>query len=177
MDKIFLIIIFLFPLGYLLYIIILYKKTKVPYVVTPKKYIPIILENLKVKPETIIFDLGCGKGSFLFAASRLKPKKLVGYELSPLHAWYARIKNKLLGKKIEIYRKDFFTADISQADIIYLFLVPAMVEKIWKKIKKEAKVGTQVVILSDKLSGVECEKIIKTNPKKAHSSKIYFYKI
>ena len=177
MGKILLIILFLLLPSYILYLIILYLKTKVPYVLTPKKYFPIIFKNLEINSETIIYDLGCGNGDFLFAAEKLGPKKLVGFELSPWHFLLGKIKAKILKSKAEIYLKDFFKVDISQADIIYLFLVESMVIKLWPKIKKEAKPGATVAILSNSIPGVEYAKIIKTNINKNSKSRLYIYKI
>ncbi len=177
MPKIFLIALFSIPIVYLIYFVVILARTKVPYVVTPKEYLPIILKNSNINSASIIYDLGCGQGDFLFAAEKYGPKKIVGFELSPLHAWYAQLKAKIKKSKIKIYRQDFFQADISRANIIYLFLVPKIVAEVWDKIKKEAKPGTQVVILSDKIPGVECAKVVKTRPDAEHSTKIYFYRV
>ena len=176
MNKIFILFIFLLPPLYLLYSIFVYFKTKVPYVATPKKYFSIIFENMNITPESVVYELGCGKGDFLFAAEKFSPKKLIGFELSFLHLWYVKIKSKILKSKVKVYCKDFFKADIGGADIIYIFLVKPVVIKLWKKIEKEAKSGALIVVLSDKIPGVECEKIVKTNPGKEKSSNLYIYK-
>lgn len=176
MNKIFIYFIFLLPPLYLLYLILVYFKTKVPHVATPKKYFPVIFENINITGQSVIYDLGCGNANFLFAAEKFSPKELIGFELSPLHSSYAKIKAKILKSKIKIYRKDFFKADIGSADIIYVFLVKPVVIKLWEKIKKEAKQGALIIVLSDKIPGVECEKIVKTNPRKEKGSHIYIYK-
>lgn len=177
MNKTLLILLYSLPFAYLLYIIAVYFRTRVPYVVTPKKYFPIIFQNIKITPETVVFDLGCGKGDFLFACEKFKPKKLVGYELSPLHALYAKVKARLKRSRVEIFCKDFYTADISQADIIYLFLVPKIVNSVWQKIKKQAKMGALVLTLADAIEGETPIKIFKLNPQKEKSSKMFVYQI
>lgn len=149
MSHAILIILFTLPPAYFVYLISVYIRTHVPYVVTPRKHLPLIMEHLGITPDSIIYDLGCGKGDVLFAAEKFHPKKLVGFELSPLHAWYAQTKSWFLKSKVQIYRRDFFTADISDADIIYLFLVQSVVEKIWVKLQKETKPGTKVVVLAN----------------------------
>ena len=106
---------------YLIYSIIVYFRTKVPYIVTPRKYFSVIFQHLNITPQTIIYDLGCGTGDFLFAAEKHNPKKLFGFELSPLHAWYGIIKAKILKSKANIHCQDFLKADIQEVDIIYLF--------------------------------------------------------
>lgn len=133
------------------------------------------MKQLNITPNSIIYDLGCGKGDILFAAEKFQPKKLIGYELSPLHAWYAHIKSKILKSRVKIYRKDFFSADISDATIIYLFLVQSAVEKIWIKIKQEAKPGTKVVVLANTIPDHNAEHIDtnKNNPSETGGLFIY----
>lgn len=159
MSRAILIILFILPPAYFVYLVSIYIRTRVPYVVTPRKRLPLIMEHLHITPNTVMYDLGCGKGDVLFAAEKFHPKKLVGFELSPLHAWYAQIKAKILDSEVQIYRRDFFTADISDADIIYLFLVQSMVEKIWVKIQKEAKPGAKVVVLANTIPLANAEHI------------------
>jgi len=155
MYRIIIIFFFLLPPAYLLYLVFLYLRTHVPYVVTPKNRLRLIVKNMPITQESVVYDLGCGKGDVLFALEKLHPKKLIGFELSPFHVWYANAKAKLLKSKVHLYRQDFFTANIAEADIIYIFLVQSIVEKLWVKIQKEAKPGTQVIILSNKIPGIE----------------------
>ena len=177
MYKIYLIILFLLPPLYLLYFIAMYLRTKVPYVATPKRYFSLIFKNINITPRTIIYELGCGKGDFLFAAEKFNPQELVGFELSPLHAFWGKIKAKGLKSKVKILCQNFFKANIQEADIIYLFLVKPVLLKVWQKLREEAKKGAIVIILSDAIPGVSYKKMIDTNPDKKKSSKIYIYQL
>ncbi|OGH77527.1 MAG: hypothetical protein A3G08_01295 [Candidatus Magasanikbacteria bacterium RIFCSPLOWO2_12_FULL_47_9b] len=155
MSRILLIALFLLPPAYLFYLIFLYFFTHVPYVATPKKRLVSLMEHMAITKETIIYDLGSGKGDVLFAAEQFHPKKLIGYELSPLHVWYTRFKAWMRQSNVRVYRQNFFTANIGEADIIYLFLVQSVVEKMWKKIQKEAKPGATIVVLSNTIPNQE----------------------
>lgn len=170
-------ILYLLPPLYLFYLIIIYFVTKVPYAGTPESYYDTIFKNVKITSKTKIYELGCGKGKFLFEAEkRFHPAELVGYDLSPLHIIYDKIKALLRGSKAKFYLKDFFKADLRKADLIYLFLTPKAVKKIWPQIKKQTKKGSRVIILSDGLPGVKYEKIIKLHPRIDHEAKLYIYK-
>jgi SAM-dependent methyltransferase len=151
--------------------------TKVPIVLTNKKYFPIIFTEVPVSEGSIVYELGCGLADFLFFAEKYNPKKLIGYELSPLHVVLANLKAKILGSRVKVYWQDFFKADISEADYIYLFLVPKIVERVWLKIVKEAKKGAFVLILSDKLSHEKPYKVFKTQPNNSKSSLVYVYQV
>jgi len=171
------IILYLLPPLYLFYLIVIYFVTKVPYATTPQEYYNTIFKNIKITKKTKVYELGCGKGKFLFEADKkFHPAELVGYDLSPLHIFYDKVKAKILKSKIKFYLQDFFKADLRKADLIYLFLTPRSVKQIWPKIKKETKKGARVVILSDGLPGVKYEKIIDMRPGKDHNSKLYIYK-
>ena len=170
-------IIFSIPILYFVYLVALYSRAKVPFVTTEKYYVPKIFNKIKITEQTILFDLGSGKGDFLFAAEKYNPKELIGYELSPLHVLYSRIKAKLCGSKIKFIQKDFFTADISKANIIYLFLVEAVVAKTWVKIKKECRPGTLVIVLGDKIKDENEIKTIILQPDNPKAGKIRVYQV
>ncbi|XOU94698.1 MAG: methyltransferase [Candidatus Kerfeldbacteria bacterium] len=175
--KTFTYIIFILPILYLIYLLFLYSRVKVPFVIIDKKYVVKIFDKVKISDQTIIYDLGSGKGDFLFATEKFNPKELVGYELSSLHVLFSKIKAKLIGSKIKFIRKDFFSANISNADMIYLFLIESVVAKIWEKIKKECKTGTKVIVLGDKIENEKEIQIIDLDPGNTKSSKVRVYQV
>ena len=170
-----LIFIALLPLFYLFYLIYVYTITDVPYVRTPKKYLPVITKALNIDSKSVILDLGCGKGDFLFMAEKLKPRTLIGYDLSIFHIIIARLKAKLKGSQVKYYYKNFFDVNLSQADIIYIYLVSSVIKKLWPKIKKECRPGTKIAILSNKIHGEKINKHIHlpTRSKRAGHLNIY----
>jgi SAM-dependent methyltransferase len=163
--------------SYLLYLIYAFFRIGVPYVATPKKYFQNIFDNLGASTDMVIYDLGCGSGNFLFAAEKFGFRYLIGYELSPAHVIYGKLKAKILKSKVKIRMEDYFKADIGQADIIYIFSIPQIAMETWKKIKKEAKNGALAVILSDKLPGETPYKTFKTLPYATKSTFVYIYKV
>jgi SAM-dependent methyltransferase len=172
----FLMLIVLFSLVYLIYSIIIFLITGVPFVPTPKKYFKILFKEIGLKDSDVVYDLGCGTGIFLFAAKKAGVKNLIGYELSPALVLIAKVLNWFKRTKVRFVCGNFMKADISDATFIYLFLVGPVLPKVWEKIKKETKTGTIVVSLSSPIPGIEYFKKIKTNPKKKKSSFFYFYK-
>ena len=175
--RILIITLFLLSPAYLVYLIALYLRTRVPYVVTPRRRLPLLFAHLRITPETVIYDLGCGKGDVLFAAEKYGAKKIIGFELSPLHAWYAQLKALLLRSEVRVRRQDFFLADIGEADIIYLFLVQSMVDKLWPKIKKEAKRGATIVVLCNKIPDIEPAQVLLPVDEEESGAKVYLYRI
>jgi SAM-dependent methyltransferase len=177
MLKTLIIIIFLVPPAWLIYTIAVYLRTRVNYLATPKKYLPEILKELEINEESVIYDLGCGQGDFLFAVEKYGPKELVGFELSPWHAFYGWLKAKILKSKVKIYCRDFFKADIAKVDLFYLFLSEPVISKIWQKIKKEGKKGAWAVALSNTIAGVAYQKETKIKSGVSKNTRLYFYQI
>lgn len=102
----------------------------------------VMLKNTSGK---IVVDLGSGWGTLLLPLARKFPEhKFVGIERGFLpfnvSLWRAR---KL--KNLVFYRQDIFTSDISDADIIFVFLLNSAMAKLTSKLKSETKPGSVVI--------------------------------
>ncbi|KKP40795.1 MAG: type 12 methyltransferase [Candidatus Peregrinibacteria bacterium GW2011_GWC2_33_13] len=149
---------------------------RVPYVPTKKRLIETLLKTAKPHKGQTIYDLGCGDGRLLFAAEKKYHTKCIGYELSPIAYFLAMIKKIIQRSKSKIYLKNFFKAKISDAEIIFLYLTPAILKKLVKKVKKECHKGTIIVSHTFHIEGLKPLKIIKRD-KKNKIPIIYIYKI
>ena len=147
-----------------------------PFIPTKKKDIQRILEHLPLKDGMTIYDLGCGDGRFLTTISKKATIQAIGYEYSPLVWFIAQIRNFLhRGKNVKIYYSSYFKANLSDADIIFLFLMPQRMEKIREKLQKECKKDTIVVSHGFKIPGLkEIRFLEKTNK---HEFPTYFYNV
>jgi len=153
--------------GWTLYALI---KTKVPFAKTPKENLDKIFTEINLPKNSLIYDLGCGDGRFLFQAEKLG-YRAIGYELSLypyLKCWLKKILKK---SSIKIINKNFYQADFSDADAVFLFLVAGVMGKVGEKLKNDLKPGTPVISYGFILPGWQILKILKTNP-----SKTYLYK-
>lgn len=98
----------------------------VPYVPTPKRYFPRIEEALDIRGGDVVYDLGCGSGSFvLWCAPRYPEARFVGIERNPFIFFQARFKLKRAGnpQNVEFRRENFFAANFSDATKIYGYLL------------------------------------------------------
>jgi hypothetical protein len=164
----------------LLYYILLYARTKVPIILTPEKYIINLLSEIGseyINSDSVVYEMGSGWGNFSFSVEKFEPKKIIGYELSPVHSIFSRLKAWIRGSHVKFLTKDFFTADIRDATIIYVYLVPKVVEKLWRKIEEECRPGTVMILLGHDMPGVMPIKKIKTNPQKQGSTHFYIYEV
>lgn len=100
-----------------------------------------------IKPKDNVFELGSGDAEFLIVASRDFGAKTIGIEIDPLRVFISRliIKFRGLSGKIKIIKKNFFDVDISEADVVFVYLVPKALERLKQKLVKELKSGTRII--------------------------------
>jgi len=156
-------LIFLF---FLLQAIITIIRTKVPFAKTPDSNIDKILAELKrqnIPPGSRLYDLGCGNGRVLFEAEK-HGYKSIGYELSLYQYLRGLIKKKLNRSKVKIIRKDFMRQDISDADVIFTFLVGGVMSRVGEKLKNNLKKGTIVISYGFAITNWKIDKILETKP-------------
>lgn len=133
----------------------------VPNLQTDKKQYPQILSLVSLTPEMVIYDLGCSWGDFLIYAASHGAFKCVGYEIALLPNLAASLKAALMGGgKVDIKQQDFFKADLSEADVIYVYLIPTLLPKIFELVDR-LKPGIVVLIKGKPTAGREhADKIV-----------------
>ena len=117
-----------------------------PYVPTGKKRIGRIIEEADLKEGSFVLELGCGDGYFLRRAAQERKIKGLGVDIHGI----ALLKGVILArlakiKNIKFQRGDLFGCDISRAQVIYLFLISGVLEKLAPKLKKECSSGTLII--------------------------------
>ncbi|QQG52440.1 MAG: hypothetical protein HY931_03930 [Candidatus Falkowbacteria bacterium] len=138
-------------------------KTLVPWVKTPLKNIPIILDTINLPAGSLVYDLGCGDGRFLFMAEK-RGLKAVGYELALYPYLKAQFNKFLQTSRVKIKRQDFLKQNLNGADAIFIFLNALVMEKIGLKLRKNLKPGITVVSYGIPIPGWEPLKTLETKP-------------
>lgn len=132
-------------IAFLLYELI-QGRNRAPFIPSSRKAIRIILEKIPLPKKGLILDLGAGDGKFLRAAKRTYPTlQVLGYEISPLALLVSKVKNTLSRTKVTVKHQDMFTADLSQADMVFCFLLPKDLKRLEHKLRTELRPGSQVI--------------------------------
>lgn len=141
-----------------------------PWWRTSKRISQIMCRLAKITNKDIIYDLGSGDGQALIIASKLGARGM-GIEIDPIRVWVSKIWIGLSGgsKKIKIVRKNFFEVDLSDATVIFAYLVPKTLARLKPKFLKELKPGTRIVTFVYKID----LPLIAEDKK----SEVYVYKI
>ena len=94
-----------------------------------------------------MYDLGCGDGRIVIAAARDYGARGVGIDIDPKRIQEAKdnaAKEGMAGR-VQFREEDLFQADISEATVVTLYLLPSLNLKLMPKLMKDLKPGTRVV--------------------------------
>src|SRR3989338_10062320 len=117
-----------------------------PWWKTNKKTARAMCKLAKVGKGDAVYDLGCGTGTAIITAAKEFGAKCVGIEIDPLRFFISSIllHSNRLSDKIVIKRKNFFDVGISNASVIFVYLVPRALNRLLPKFKNELKKGTRI---------------------------------
>lgn len=118
-----------------------------PWIPTSSSSVRKMLKIAKIKPGDIVYDLGSGDGRILIEAARRFGARAVGVEIDPLRYIITKIKIHVLNLQdsVQIIWGDFFKQDLSNADIIIVYLSQDANMKLSEKLSRELKSGTRIV--------------------------------
>jgi trans-aconitate methyltransferase len=123
------------------------RKPDVIFVPTPQKVITAMLQMAKVTRKDTVYDLGCGDGRIVVTAARRFGARAVGIDIDPERVVEARRRVHRAGveRKVEIREGDLFEADLSNATVVTLYLLPSLNVKLRPKLLRELRPGTRIV--------------------------------
>jgi len=141
-----------------------------------------MLECAEVKPGEVVYDLGCGDGRILIVAAQEFGARAVGVEIRDDLAKKAmeKVEELRLNDKIKVIHDNLFNVDISEADVVTLYLTTSANRKIKDKLERELKPGARVVSHEYEMPGWKPVKVdvFYENPRYSYTShRIYLYKI
>ena len=119
----------------------------VPYVPTTEPAVQAMLKLAGVKKTDVVYDLGCGDGRIVIAAAKNYGARGVGIDINPVRIAEAKENARKAGveKLVRFEEKDLFQADIHEATVVTLFLLPTVNMKLRPKLLQDLKPGTRVV--------------------------------
>ncbi len=119
----------------------------VPYVPTPPDVVEAMLKLAGVKSGDFVIDLGCGDGRIVVMAAQRFGARGKGVDFNPTRVKEARENARKAGvtKRVQFVHGDLFDADIHEASVVTLYLLPAVNLKLRPKLLRDLKVGTRIV--------------------------------
>ena len=152
---------------------------QVPFVPTPEPVVKRMLTLANVKPGELVYDLGAGDGRILSSAVKDFDAKAVGIELheSRYEAIAKRIEREHLSNSAGVIQADFFNVNLSQADVVTLYLLTAVNSMIKPKLERELKPGACVVSHDFPVHGWVPVYVEKVRDQKLNSHMVYLYQV
>ena len=131
------------------------------------------LANMLPTTPVFLLDAGCGDGRLLRQLSGARPAaQLVGVEHAPLPWLVARVMSGQQ-RNIDIRYGNLWAQSFAPFDVVYAFLSPAPMAKLWQKACAEMRPGTLVVSNSFAIPGAAPERSIQVDDHRQTSLLIY----
>jgi len=101
----------------------------------------------EVRPGERVVDLGCGDGRIVVAAAREFGARATGVEIDPFRVLWGWIWILLagLGARARIVCGNMYTYDVSDADVVVLFLSATANFRLQERLRGQLKSGARIV--------------------------------
>jgi len=134
-----------------------------------------VLDAVELQPGAIVYDLGCGDGRFLFQATTRYAISGIGFEVNPWPYCLGFVKNIFRRGKVKFLFRNFMNEPIHDADFIFCYLFPDVLESVEQKLSRELKAGTHIVSCNFPIPGWNPHKVLRANHP-THNEPLYFYR-
>jgi SAM-dependent methyltransferase len=135
-----------FLAGFILLLLLFWRtdRTRVPLYLSNRVTSTAVLDLLPASPCRLI-DLGCGEGGLLARLATARPDcDFVGIEHAPLPWLLAKLR-AATRPNLTIRRGDFWQVPLAGYGLVYAFLSPAPMARLWAKATEEMAHGTLLV--------------------------------
>ena len=145
------------------------------YTSTGRVKISKALDAVTMKPGELLVDIGCGDGRVLRAARKRYGVRCLGFEINPIA--FTKAKLLTMGRKdMEVRCRNFWKADLGEADIVSCYLFPDVMRRLGAKLGKELASGARVISFNFPIPGWKHEAVLRADSK-LHNDPIYIYTI
>lgn len=119
----------------------------VPYVPTPPSVVEAMLKLGQVHRGDVLFDLGCGDGRIVITAARSFEATGAGIDIDPQRIAEATENARKSGvtDKVRFIEKNLFDADIAEATVVTLYLLPEVNLRLRPRLLAQLRNGTRIV--------------------------------
>ena len=135
----------------------------VPFVPTPSEAVSAMLKLAGVGTDDVVYDLGSGDGRIVIAAARRHGARGVGIDIDPARIAEAERNARAAGvaNRTRFVRQDLFEADIGDATVVTLYLLPRLNQRLRPKLLAELRPGTRVVSYGFDMGDWEPERTVE----------------
>jgi hypothetical protein len=115
-------------------------RTRVPLYLSSSAAVDAVVQRLPERPGLKVIDLGCGLGGWLLRLKAARPDLVAsGVEMAPLNFLVSRLR---LSRRAEVRLGSIWETDLSAYDVVYAYLSPAPMPRLWEKVRREMRPGS-----------------------------------
>lgn len=117
------------------------------FVGTPQPIVDVMLGLAAVTADDVVYDLGSGDGRIVILAAQKYGARGVGIEIDPALVARSREIAREAGveDKVSFVEGDLFTADISAATVVTMWLSPSINAQLEPMLKRQLRPGARIV--------------------------------
>jgi len=135
-------------------------KTRVPLYLSSARAAEALA--LRLPEQGRLIDLGCGLGGPLARIHTLRPDvHLAGIEAAPLNWLISKLRLFFSGARADIRLGSIWQADLSAYDMVYAYLSPAPMSRLWAKARQEMKSGSVLISNTFAIPDVDADEIVE----------------
>jgi SAM-dependent methyltransferase len=145
----------------------------VGFISTHDRVVDRMLELAEVRPDDVVYDLGCGDGRIVIAAAKKYGARAVGIEIDPKVVERARenVKKNQVEHLVTIRQGDIFEEDFHDATVVALYLLPQLNVRLMPKLA-QLRPGARIVSHNFGMKGARPEKV-----ERLLGQKIYLWRV
>lgn len=163
--------------GFLLLLSIFYgaARERVPLYCTGPRTVHALLRHLPKREGLRLLDVGSGWGSLLVGLTEARPDaSFVGVENAPLSYLLGRL--RLAGRRnVRLACGDLWRQDFAAYDVVYVFLSPAVMERLWRKAQGEMRPGSLLVSNTFVVPGVPADEVIEVGDRRGTLLYLWYF--
>jgi hypothetical protein len=135
-------------------------RSRVPLFLSSRQAAAVVTTLLPRAHGFRLLDLGSGTGSFLCNLAGVRPDgRYTGVEMAPLPLLLARWRARRR-PALQVTLGDFWRQDLAGYDVVYAYLSPAPMARLWRKARAEMRPGSLFISNSFAVPGVPPQQTI-----------------
>jgi hypothetical protein len=150
--------------------------SQVPLYLSSRKAWAAVAGLLPSKAGVRFLDLGAGLGGMLSYLDTQHPDgNFSGMEIAPLPFALGWARKKATGGSYSLQWGDFWLLSLADQDVVYAYLSPVPMVRLWRKVCDEMPSGSRFVSNTFPVPGVEPENVVELDD--FHHSRLYVYRV
>lgn len=136
-------------------------KLNAPFITSDNRVVDKMVELAELTEDDLVYDLGCGDGRIVISAALQRGCRGVGFDLDPERVMEARanVEAAGLGERVTIEEANVFDVDLSEAQVVMMYLLPWMLRDLKPQFAQMAD-GSRLLTHDFPIEGVAPDAVV-----------------